>query len=51
MNDSIVVYRSQFERNADQFYSENPEYIFYVILGAVLIIGSWMLVSSFLGRK
>lgn len=35
---NIVVYRNHFEANADQFYSENPEYIMY-ILGGCIIVG------------
>lgn len=34
--DNIVVYRSEFERQADIFWQQNPEYIFYVLVFAVV---------------
>lgn len=37
MNDSIVVYHSEFQRQADIFWQENPEYIFYILIIAVII--------------
>ena len=41
MNDhSIIIYQSEFTKRADRFYSENPEYILYILgAGVVIILG------------
>lgn len=33
----IVVYRSQFERDRDQFLYDNADYILYAIVGALAL--------------
>jgi hypothetical protein len=32
---SIVIYESEMARQADQFWMENPEYMIYIMIGAV----------------
>lgn len=38
MSESIVIYRSEFERQQDQFFANNPEYIVYFMGGALLLV-------------
>lgn len=47
MNDSVVIYKSEFERAADQFYYNNPEYVLYVTIGVVIVLGIFWLFSKF----
>lgn len=36
-SEQVIIYRSKWEAERDQFFFENPEYILYFIGGAILL--------------
>lgn len=36
-SEQVIVYRSKWEAERDQFFFENPEYILYFIGGSILL--------------
>lgn len=39
LSESVIFYRSQFERDREQFFYENPEYALFIFLTAIVAIG------------
>ena len=40
---SIVIYESEMERQADQFWMENPEYMIYIMIGSLaFMLGAYI---------
>lgn len=37
-SEQVIVYRSKWEAERDQFFFDNPEYILYVIGGAAALV-------------
>ncbi len=37
--EQVIIYRSKWEAERDQFFFDNPEYIVYFIAGSVMLIG------------
>lgn len=37
--EQVVIYRSRWEVERDQFFFENPEYILYIFLGCLMLAG------------
>jgi len=35
--ESVVIYRSQFEADADKFLHDNPQYIVYIFIASVVL--------------
>ncbi len=36
-SESVVIYRSQFEADADKFWHDNPQYIIYFFITIVVL--------------
>ncbi len=37
--EQVIIYQSKWEAERDQFFFDNPEYILYFAIGAVVLVG------------
>lgn len=45
-SEQVIVYRSKWEAERDEFFFNNPEYILYFIGGAIAVVGMIILVDK-----
>lgn len=44
--EQVIIYRSKWEAERDQFFYNNPEYILYFVVGALLLAGFIVVVDK-----
>lgn len=50
-NQSVVIYRSQFEADSDKFLHDNPEYFIYILAGVILLLISRGVIMRIMKRR